>query len=88
MWIIDIIIEIIGYNTARLLLPAISFGKWRVQGICLRDDRESLPIKNSFNWAGIRSMDNGNIEVESTIAGWIGAIFWTVLLAICIYIFI
>ena len=85
MLIIDIIFEIIGDNTSRLLLPVISFGKWHVQSIFPREDRAKLPKIDRFNWAGMRSTNNGKIEIQATMAGWIGTIIWLFVLIIFIY---
>jgi len=62
--IFDFMIDMVGYTVARLLLPLLSFHKIFVQPL-------GSP-KRRFNALGYRHDDNGRIEVESTIAGFIG----------------
>ena len=62
--IFDFLIDMVGYSVARLLLPALSFHKISVQPFDSPEKR--------FNAFGYRYNDNGRIELESTIAGFIG----------------
>lgn len=64
----DVISEIVGYTTARILLPNLSFGKLRVQ--------EIASSEGGFNWFGFRRNSDGTILVESTMAGWLGLFVW------------
>jgi hypothetical protein len=64
VYVFDVLIFIIGYTTARVLLPLLSFGKIHVQ-----------PFKSKstgFNALGCRFEENGRIEVESMVAVGIG----------------
>jgi hypothetical protein len=70
MFILDILIAIVGYTTARLLLPLLSFGKVYAQPVKSGKER--------FNALGFRLDQNKRIEVESTMAGWIGIFLWIV----------
>lgn len=80
MWILDIIVEMIGYNTARILLPAVSFGKWRVQRVFSRSPQDESVHIPAFNWFGVRPVGEKNVEVEATMAGWIGTLVWIIFL--------
>jgi hypothetical protein len=78
MFILDTLIEIVGYTTARLLLPLLSFRKVYVQ-----------PIKSTergFNALGFRFDENKKIEVEATTAGWIGFFLWIAVTILVIHI--
>ncbi|MDX3925925.1 MAG: hypothetical protein QHC90_09010 [Shinella sp.] len=46
MIIIDFILEVIGYTTARLVLPLITLGKVRVQSLS--------STETGFNWLGFK----------------------------------
>ena len=64
MCIFDILIDMVGYTVARLILPLISFGRLSVQPL-------NAP-RESFNAFGYRRDGRGRIEIEQTIAGFIG----------------
>nr|WP_040326269.1 hypothetical protein [Aurantimonas manganoxydans] len=68
--------DVVGYTTARLLLPALSFGKLRVQTL-----RSS---EGGFNWFGFRHETDGRILVESNMAGWLGLFVWIAALVVVI----
>jgi len=75
MFILDILTEIVGYSTARFLLPILSLQ--RVHAEPVRPNN-----KGQFNWMGYRFDGNNGIEVEATMAGWIGLAFWTAILIV------
>jgi hypothetical protein len=77
MFILDILIEIVGYTTARLLLPLVSFGKVYVEPV--------KSNKRGFNALGFRLDENKKIEVEATMAGWVGFLFWIAVTILIIY---
>ncbi|WP_024514561.1 hypothetical protein [Bradyrhizobium sp. Tv2a-2] len=62
--IFDIMIGFIGRTVARLILPLLSLGKISVQPL-------SAPM-DAFNVFGYRHDSDGRIEIESTLAGFIG----------------
>lgn len=70
----DVISEIVGYTTARVLLPILSFGKLRVQRI--RSDEWG------FNWLGFRREPDGSFLVGSSMAGWLGLFLWLAVLVL------
>jgi hypothetical protein len=68
----DVMIHVIGCPIARLVLPLLSLNKIGVQ-----------PLHSSatgFNAFGYRHDDNGRLEIESTIAGFIGLVILVVAL--------
>lgn len=72
----DMIGDVVGYTTARYLLPALSFGKLRVQTLCSSE--------GGFNWFGFRRETDGSILVESNMAGWLGLFVWIAALVVVI----
>jgi len=71
MWIVEFLIDMIGHAVARYALPRLSAGKIYVQ-----------PLNASFgqfNLLGYRYAQDGRIEVDSTVSGWIGFFFCLVL---------
>lgn len=63
----------IGYGTARLMLPLVSFGKLRAEPL--------YDWEHEFNWLSCRRRGDGKIEVESTVAGAIGLLIDFIFLA-------
>ncbi|QRY68756.1 hypothetical protein JVX98_10935 [Ensifer sp. PDNC004] len=64
----DIIVGVLGYTTARLVLPIITLGKVRVQ-----------PISSSergFNWLGFKRARDGSLMCHMDLAGMIGVCLW------------
>jgi hypothetical protein len=70
MWIFDFLIDVLGYTVARLVLPFASFGRLYVEPL-------SSPLKR-FNSLGYRRDEGGRIEIEETVAGFIGFITFLV----------
>lgn len=68
MMIFDFILEIVGYTTARLALPLITFGKVRVETI-------SSSV-TGFGWLGFKQTTDGSYPCPTPVAGWIGLIPW------------
>jgi hypothetical protein len=64
MIIFDILVDMVGYTVARSVLPLCSFHRIHVQPLNSPETR--------FNALGYRYDDSGRIEIESTIAGFIG----------------
>jgi hypothetical protein len=79
MIVIDFIIEVISYTTARLMLPLLTFGKVKVES--------PSSAKAKFNWLGFTRLSNGVLLCEAPLAGWIGLIPW-VLVIILVTIFV
>ena len=71
MLVVDFILEVIGYTTARILLPIVSLGNLRVEQVSSNE--------TGFNWAGFKRGENGGFMCQAPMAGWIGLIPWTVL---------
>jgi hypothetical protein len=64
MIIFDILIDVVGYTVARLVLPLFSFGRIYVEPL-------NAPLRK-FSALGYRHDESGRIEIDSTVAGWIG----------------
>jgi hypothetical protein len=71
-FLFDFLIDMVGYTVARLVLPLVSFRKIYVQPLNSAETR--------FNALGYRYDDDGRLEIESTIAGFIGFV-------VCVVVF-
>lgn len=74
-----VLIEVVGYTTARLMLPLLSFGRLYVE------PPESS--EKGFNAFGYRRDESGRIEVEQAVAGGLGLVICFVaclLIVLCI----
>ncbi|QUS55789.1 hypothetical protein [Pseudovibrio brasiliensis] len=68
MFLLDILFDILGYYTARFVLPIISLGHIRA---------EELSVQNtSYNIFGFRKAENCKLYFSFTMAGWIGVFIW------------
>jgi len=63
---LDFILDVVGYTTARLLLPTLTFQKVKV------DVLSSDEI--GFNWLGFKRLPNGALLCDADSAGWIGIV--------------
>jgi hypothetical protein len=66
VYIFDFLIGLVGYSVARVSLPFLSLGRIYVEPF--------LSPHPGFNWLGYRRDENGRIEIEQTVAGFIGFI--------------
>ena len=80
MWILGMLWWGIGYGIARLILPLVSFGKLRAEPLSVSWARE-------FNWLSCRRSGDGQIEVESTVAGGVGLLIFFICLAVFLHFF-
>lgn len=76
--IIDFILDAIGYTTARITLPLITFGKVQVEPIS--------STETGFNWWGFKRMSGGAMLCQAPMAAWIGLIPWVLAIALLITI--
>ncbi len=76
--IMDTILDVFGYATARVLLPIVTFGKVRAATIS-EDDYK-------YNWLGARREEDGTILLDSPTAGWVGYFFWLFVLAVVLWV--
>lgn len=63
-----ILLDVLGYTTARLLVPIVTFGSVRVQALRAEPQRS--------NWFGFSRAADGSCQIEATMAGWYGLFFW------------
>jgi hypothetical protein len=73
---LDFILDVVGYTTARLLLPTLTFQKVKV------DVLSSNEV--GFNWLGFKRLPNGALLCDADSAGWIGALSWLIVFAVAI----
>lgn len=78
MWVLSILWWWFGYAVARLIFPLVSFGKVWVAPL----DRDE-----GFGWLCCRRNGDGQVEVESLVAGWIGLLIGCICLALCLHFF-
>lgn len=51
MVVVDVLLDLVGYGTARVLLPVLSFGTIRVQTM--------KSPSQTFNWSGFKRLPDG-----------------------------
>ena len=79
MIVFDVLLDGLGYWTARLLVPALSLGYLQVD--------QSISDEIGFNWLGLKRMRDGHAHLLSaTMAGWVGLFFW--IFALCLFLYI
>ncbi|MEZ2130607.1 MULTISPECIES: hypothetical protein [unclassified Sinorhizobium] len=76
MIVLDLILEMIGYTTARIVLPLVTFGKMRVERI------SSTEV--GFSWFGFKRAPDGALLCQVSMAGWIGLIPWILAVAVIV----
>ncbi|OOO17959.1 hypothetical protein EFR00_32715 [Rhizobium sophoriradicis] len=76
MIIIDFILEVIGYTTARLMLPLITLGKVRVQSVS--------STETGFNRLGFKRVPDGSLICQAPMAGWIGLMPWVLVVVLIV----
>ena len=69
-----IFLDVLGYTTARLLVPIVTFGRVRVQA--LRAEPQGP------NWFGFSRAADGSRQLEATMAGWYGLFVWIVVVIV------
>jgi hypothetical protein len=78
--ILEIIIQLIGYFTSRLLLPAISLGYITVAPA-------TKGVKVYPKWHGFNRASNGKIVLHEETGALLGIIFWFIAIGIGIYVY-
>lgn len=76
MIVLDLVLEMIGYTTARIVLPLVTFGKVRVERLSSTD--------TGFNWFGLKRAPDGALLCQASMAGWIGLIPWIFAVAVIV----
>lgn len=76
VFIVDFILEAVGYTTARIIVPLISFGNVRVQALSSHE--------TGFNWLGFKGIASGGFLYQTTMAGSIGLLPWALLLFVVV----
>ncbi|AZO81333.1 hypothetical protein BLM15_10110 [Bosea sp. Tri-49] len=72
----SILLDALGYTTARLLAPILTFGRVRVQA--LRAEARW------HNWFGFSRNPDGSCQLEATMAGWYGLFFWIAMVIVAL----
>ncbi len=75
MFVVDVLVDVVGYYTAKVLLPLISLGWVRV------DDWSSRKPGGWFGW--YRDGDR-RLVFTASMGGWIGVLLWLLTLVIFI----
>ncbi|MGG9999367.1 hypothetical protein ACQU0X_04705 [Pseudovibrio ascidiaceicola] len=68
MFLLDILVDTLGYYTARVVLPIISLGHIYAEKLSIQDA--------SYNIFGFRKAGNRKLYFCFTMAGWIGVFIW------------
>ena len=74
--VFDFILWAVGYTTARILLPTLTFKKVKVDALS--------PGEAGFNWLGFKRLPDGVLLCDSNSAGWIGALVWVLVLVVVV----
>jgi hypothetical protein len=74
--LVEFIFDVIGYRTSRLLLPMLTFQRVKVDGLS--------SSQTGYNWLGFRRLFDGASLRDPNSAGWIGALFWALVLVIIV----
>ena len=69
----EFVLDVVGYGTARILIPLLSLGWVRVDS--------PMEDKGGFNWFGLRREPDGAVLLESCTASWLGVLFLFLMLA-------
>lgn len=78
--IFELLIQLIGYFTSRILFPIVSFGYITVAPA-------SKGIKVYPKWHGINRTSNGKIVLHEEMGALLGFIFWLIVIGVGIYMF-
>ena len=79
MIVFDMLLDGLGYWTARLLVPALSLGYVQVE--------RATSSEMGFNLFGLKKTGNGHAHLLSaTMAGWVGLFFW--IFAFCLFLYV
>lgn len=68
MFISNFLLAIVGYSTARILLPVLSLGGIQVQ--------PSSSDEQGFNWFGFKRMNDRRLLCHTTVASCLGLLPW------------
>jgi hypothetical protein len=72
--VVEIAFLAVGYTTARILLPTLTFNKVKVDALS--------PGEAGFNWLGFKRLSDGVLLCDATLAGWIGVLIWALVLVV------
>lgn len=75
--ILELVVQLIGYFTSRLLCPVITFGH-----ISVAPTEKGVKVKP--RWHGINRASNGKIVLHEEMGAFLGIIFWLVIILACI----
>lgn len=72
MWMLELVLDVVGGGTTRLLLRVFGGGRVRVEMIG--------GSGRAFNAFGVRRGETGEIEIAADAAGWLGVFIWIAVL--------
>ena len=73
--VLELVVQVFGYFTSRILFPLVSFGYISVAPV-----KKGIKIKP--RWHGFGSGSNGRIVIHEEMAALLGIFFWIVVAAI------
>ena len=74
MFVYDVLLEAVGYSTARIPPPIVAFGYISVEPISSEE--------KGYNWLDFKSSKDRRYLFDVTTAGWLGLIPWGVLIVV------
>lgn len=75
MFVVDVLVDIAGYHTARVLLPILSMG---------RIGAASWTSERPGGWLGCYQDEERRLVFTPPMAGWIGVLMWLLTLVVVI----
>lgn len=75
----EFLLQLIGYITARVLLPILSFGFITVAPA-------SKGVKVYPKWHGLHCVSNGKIVLHEEMGALLGIVIWLVIIALVFYL--
>ncbi|MBL4782650.1 MAG: hypothetical protein JKX92_10445 [Porticoccaceae bacterium] len=78
--LLEILLQLIGYFTSRVIFPVISFGYIFVAPA-------TKGVKVFPKWHGINRASNGKIVLHEEMGALLGIIFWFLVIGISIYVY-
>jgi len=78
--VFEIIIQVVGYYTSRIIFPIISFGR-----ISVAPAGKGVKVKPK--WHGFNSASNGKIVIHEETGALLGLLFWAGIIVIAFIVY-
>lgn len=78
--LLELIIQLAGYFTARILFPIFSFGYITIAP-------SAKDVKAYPKWHGFNRISNGKTVIHEEMGALLGIIFWIIFIGISVYVY-